>query len=190
MQGGTHVVIVIPSCWPSRPTKQPTKCVPGPPAHSPEDRGIPPPNHPCRWVEPSLRGRRPGPRESSPSRRGRATRRGRMSQSGGGGRRAALGEGTLRESQARRGHPQPPTQVPRPCHSHDGHPRAHGAMIEGPPAPPHPPSMAATGTTSATPRGEPAAPPHHQALPSGHSRTLPCSSSALPGRTGEDLSQT
>lgn len=117
--------IVLPSCGPSRPTKQPTKCVPGPPAHSPEDRGIPPPNHPCRWVEPSLRGRRPGPRESSPSRRGRATRRGRMSQSGGGGRRAALGEGTLRESQARRGHPQPPTQVPPPRHSPDGHPGHH-----------------------------------------------------------------
>ena len=35
-----------------------------------------------------------------------------MSQSGGGGRRAVLGMGTLRESQARRGRPQPPTQVP------------------------------------------------------------------------------
>ena len=58
-----------------------------------------------------------------------------MSQSGGGGRRAALGEGTLRESQARRGHPQPPTQVPPPRHSHDGQPRAHGAMIEGTPRP-------------------------------------------------------
>ena len=101
--------------------------------HTAQDRGIPPPNHPCRWVEPSLRGRRPGPRESSPSRRGRADRRGRMSQSGGGGRRAALGEGTLRESQAHRGHPQPPTQVPPPRHSHDGHPRAHGALIEGTP---------------------------------------------------------
>ena len=58
-----------------------------------------------------------------------------MSRSGGGGRRAALGEGTLRESQARRGRPQPPTQVPPPRHSHDGQPRAHGVMIEGTPRP-------------------------------------------------------
>ena len=144
------MVIVLPSCWPSRPTKQPTKCVPGPPAHSPEDRGIPPPNHPCRWVEPSLRGRRPGPRESSPSRRGRATRRGRMSQSGGGGRRAVLGMGTLRESPARRGHPQPPTQVPLPRHSHDDHPRARGGHDRRATAPLHPPSMAATELTHAT----------------------------------------
>lgn len=161
------MVIVLPSCWPSRPTKQPTKCVPGPPAHSPEDRGIPPPNHPCRWVEPSLRGRRPGPRESSPSRRGRATRRGRMSQSDGGGRRAALGEGTLRESQARRGHPQPPTQVPLPRHSHDGHPRAHGHQGRRNPraaASPfngghraHP--RTTSGTAHATVWGEPAASP-------------------------------
>ena len=150
----------------------------------------PPPNHPCRWVEPSLRGRRPGPRESSPSKRRRALRSGRMSQSGGGGRRAVLGMGTLRESQARRGHPQPPTQVPLPRHSHDGHTVHHGlTTVEVTPRPPstrvegtpaaspfngghraHP--RIALGTASATAWGEQAASPRQRALPPGHSRRL------------------
>ena len=94
------------------------------------------------------------------------------------------------------GHPQPPTQVPPPRHSHDGHPRAHGAMIEGPPRhciplqwrPPSSPTPLPPGTAGATPRGEPAASPPHRALTPGHSHRIPCSSSALPGCMGEDLS--
>ena len=54
---------------------------------------------------------------SSPSKRRRARCRGRMSQSGGGGRRAVLGMGSLRESQARRGRPQPPPWVTASAYS-------------------------------------------------------------------------
>ena len=66
-------------------------------------------------------------------------------------------------------------------------------MTEGTPAPPHPPSMAATELTHATASrdcqlhtpGRTGCTPS----PPGHSRRLPCSSSVLHGCMGEDLSQ-
>lgn len=79
------------------------------------------------------------------------------------------------------------TPTPQPRRSPPGA-RAPGA--KKPPRHCISPSMAATELTCATPRGEPAASPHHQAPSPGHSHRIPRSSSALPGRMGEDLSPT
>ena len=102
--------------------------------------------------------------------------------------------GRVRPAGAARNHPHRCRPTPRPRRSPPGT-RAPGSKDPRATASPfngghraHP--RIALGTASATPRGEPAASPPHRALPPGHSRLIPCSTSALPSCMGEDLSPT
>ena len=145
-----------------------------------------------------MRGRRPGPREARPQNEGGLDVVGECRRAGAGAGGPFWGwgrSGRVRPAGATRNHPH---RYPSRATATTVTPGHVGAMIEGTPRPciplqwrpPSSPTPLPPGIASATPRGEPAASPPHRALPPGHSRLIPCSSSALPSCMGEDLSPT